>query len=469
MALKLIHTSDWHLGQAFFGYDREAEHDAFLSWLLETLAAQETDLLLIAGDVFDVANPSAAAQRRFYRFLQAAHQAVPQMQIIVTAGNHDSAARLEAPVPLLEALNTTIIGSVKRTAEGETDWQSLLIPIYNRTGAREALCLAVPYLRQGDYPPAAKTGRAADGEEESTASDEMNESVRSRSEALGDDKMKITLTSRTEIASDNEPEIVVGGKPETTADGISRFYRTLQKEAETQRRPGEALIAMGHLHASGAELSDDDRSERVLLGGLESVPADLFADGLAYTALGHIHKAQRLGARETIRYAGSPLPMSFSEKNYRHQVIAATISDGAFVQAEILEIPVLAPLLRLPQQPEEPAAVLECLEKLPDAAETDDRTAYPYLEVRVLLTEPDPGFRHRVEEALKSKAVRLTSILPSYPQREDETRFRPQTYQELQQMNPLEMLRHAFGRQYGADMPDAFEAMFNEVIQEVQA
>ena len=144
MSLKIIHTADWHLGQTFFGYDRDEEHEAFLSWLIDILTLRQTDVLLIAGDVFDVANPSAAAQRRFFRFLREANRCNPQLQIVIIAGNHDSAARLEAPIPLLEELNTSIVGAVPRTDLCKIDFDSLLIPLYNKEGKREAICLAVP-------------------------------------------------------------------------------------------------------------------------------------------------------------------------------------------------------------------------------------------------------------------------------------------------------------------------------------
>jgi len=241
MALRLIHTADWHLGQTFFGYDREAEHEAFLGFLTNLLVERQTDVLLIAGDVFDVTNPSAGAQRRFYRFLREANRLNPGLQIVIIAGNHDSAIRLEAPNPLLEELNTSIVGIVGRTDSGEIDLASLVVPLRNRAGEREALCLAVPFLRQGDYPAA--------------------------------------------------PE----GELDSYVAGIGRMYRRLYAYADAQRNPGEAIVALGHLHATGAELSEDDRSERAIMGGLESVSADTFDAGIAYTALGHIHKAQRIG------------------------------------------------------------------------------------------------------------------------------------------------------------------------------
>lgn len=413
MALKLIHTADWHLGQTFFGYDREVEHEAFLGFLTNLLVERETDVLLIAGDVFDVANPSAGAQRRFYRFLREANRLNPGLQIVIIAGNHDSAIRLEAPNPLLEELNTSIVGIVGRTDSGEIDLGSLIVPLRNRAGEPEALCLAVPFLRQGDYPAA--------------------------------------------------PE----GEPDSYVAGIGRMYRRLYAYADALRNPGEAIVALGHLHATGAELSEDDRSERAIMGGLESVSADTFDTGIAYTALGHIHKAQRIGGREAVRYAGSPLPMSFSEKNYRHQVIAVEIEEGNAVSVEAIGIPRVTDLTRMPDSPLPPEEVLRCLAGLPEPGEDADESRWPYLEIRVLLTEPDPTFRHRVEEALRGKAVRLTSIVPSYPRREGEAGTKPLSYNDLRKIAPLDMLRHTFAVKYGGELPGEIETLFNEVMREV--
>lgn len=414
MSLKIIHTADWHLGQTFFGYDREEEHDAFLNWLVDTLAEQQTDVLLIAGDVFDVANPSASAQRRFFHFLKEANRRNPHLQVIVVAGNHDSAARLESPIPLLEELNTSIVGIIRRTESGEIDFDSLVIPLYNKEKKREGWCLAVPYLRQGDYP-APEEGH------------------------------------------------------DTYIAGINRMYRQLYDFADTRRQPGEALVAMGHLHATGAELSDDDRSERIIMGGLESVSSDTFDEGLAYTALGHIHKAQRIGGRENLRYSGSPLPMSFSETNYRHQVVAVTVENGCLSDVESLPVPLFAALHRIPEQPASPEEVVEQLAGLPVAnqEEGDEPARWPYVEVRVLLTEPDPGFRHRVEEALADKAVRLTSIVPFYPKREEADTVRPLSYNDLQRIAPLDMPKHAFTSKYGGELPEDIESLFNDVMREV--
>ena len=412
--IRILHTADWHLGQTFFGYDRTGEHEVFLNWLAEEIRQKEIDALIIAGDVFDVSNPSAASQSMYYQFIYRVTAENPYLQIVIVAGNHDSAARLESPIPLLEELNTSIVGIIRRTESGEIDFDSLVIPLYNKEKKREGWCLAVPYLRQGDYP-APEEGH------------------------------------------------------DTYIAGINRMYRQLYDFADARRQPGEALVAMGHLHATGAELSDDDRSERIIMGGLESVSSDTFDEGLAYTALGHIHKAQRIGGWENLRYSGSPLPMSFSETNYRHQVVAVTVENGCLLDVEPLPVPLFAALYRIPEQPASPEEVVEQLAGLPVAnqEEGDEPARWPYVEVRVLLTEPDPGFRHRVEEALADKAVRLTSIVPSYPKREEADTVRPLSYNDLQRIAPLDMLKHAFTSKYGGELPEDIESLFNDVMREV--
>ena len=415
MALKIIHTADWHLGQSFFGYDRQPEHTAFLKWLAETVADRQIDVLLIAGDVFDVANPSASAQRQFYHFLKEINLANPGLQVVVVAGNHDSAARLEAPNPLLEELGIAVVGVVKRNESGEIDFNSLLLPLRHRDGSVQAYCMAVPFLRQGDYPPT-------------------------------DQKDQNTYVA-----------------------GVERMYRGLYEFAMEKAGTELPLVAMGHLHVLGAELSDDDRSERVIMGGLESVTSDSFPRELAYTALGHIHKAQKVGGREEVRYSGSPLPMSFSETNYRHQVVLVTLEGRTPASIEPLIIPQTVALIRVPKVPVPPAQVLEALRALPDKLETDSACALaPFLEVRVLLTEPAPGFRNEVEEVLTNKFVRLVSIVPSYPKQAGNTEERVLSIHDLQQIDPLDMIKRTYESKYANALPESLERLFREVEHEVQ-
>lgn len=143
--MRIIHTADWHLGHTLHDFSREAEHAAFLDWLLRTLAEQDADALLIAGDVFDSATPPPSAQRSWYAFLARAWGLLPHLQIVVIAGNHDSAQRLEATRPLLEALGRLhVIGSCDR--------ERVVVPLLARDGSIAAWLGAVPFLRPADLP-----------------------------------------------------------------------------------------------------------------------------------------------------------------------------------------------------------------------------------------------------------------------------------------------------------------------------
>ncbi|MDR3194471.1 MAG: exonuclease SbcCD subunit D C-terminal domain-containing protein [Tannerella sp.] len=396
--MKFLHTADWHLGQTFFEYDRKAEHVYFLTWLKSRIKALNVDALLIAGDVFDSPNPSAEAQRMFYQFLHEATREHPPLQIVIIAGNHDSAARLEAPNPLLEAMRIHIRGSVKRTPEGEIDCAGLLVPLLEGEEVA-AWCMAAPYLRQGDYPEAADY-----------------------------------------------------------AQGVEKMYRALYGAVPDKTKP---VVAMGHLQASGSIVSENDRSERTMIGGLECVRPESFAPEIAYTALGHLHRAQRVAQRENVRYAGSPLPMSFSEKNYKQGVTLVEIRNGE-TTVELLEMPPLAALLSVPPAPAPLADVLKAVELLPDGEVT---AGSPYLQINVLITEPEPSLRHRIEEALQRKSVRLARIAAVMPKGSHE--MNTITYEQLQTIHPMDMAADVFKRRFGGEeMPDEMRKLLQTVMQE---
>ena len=132
--IRFLHTADWHIGQLFHEYDRGYEHRQFLDWLLETLIAEQVGVLLISGDVFDLSNPSAASIKMFYSFLNQAVKRNSDLQIIITAGNHDSASRLESPKPLLESSNIHIVGLIEKDENGIIDYSKITIPIKDKDG-----------------------------------------------------------------------------------------------------------------------------------------------------------------------------------------------------------------------------------------------------------------------------------------------------------------------------------------------
>lgn len=402
--IKIVHTADWHIGQTFFDYNRKVEHLCFLEWLRGQLLEQSVDVLLIAGDVFDTPNPSAESQKMFYQFLRDITSDNPSLQVVVIAGNHDSAARLEAPDPLLLEMNVTVRGIVPRTADGAIDYQRLLVPLIKEDEVA-AWCMAVPYLRQGDYPEA-----------------------------------------------ENYPL------------GVKAMYDALLQEVLEVRKPHQAIIAMGHLHAAGGIVSEEDRSERTVVGGVECVAPDAFSAEIVYTALGHLHRAQQVCGREEVRYAGAPLPMSFAEKNYKQSVVLIEIEGTAVTKIEKLLFDAPVKLLSIPDEAKPLEEVMEEIALLPSGEVTGSS---PYLEVKVLISEPEPSLRHRIEEALTDKSVRLVRL--GAVQQAGTAESRTFTYEELQSITPMEIARMEFEKQYGGpEMPDTMKHLLQSVIQEIE-
>lgn len=406
--IRILHTADWHLGQTFFGYDRTQEHEHFLDWLAGVLTKNKIDVLIVAGDVFDVSNPSAASQRMFYRFIHRVATENPRLQLVVVAGNHDSAARLESPLPLLQEMRTEIKGIVRKQ-NGKIDYEHLLVELKNAAGEVEALCLAVPFLRQGDYP-------------------------------------------------------VVETEGNPYAEGVKELYARLLKYALKKRTDGQALVAVGHLLATGSEIAEKDHSERIIIGGLESVSPESFPEQIVYTALGHIHKAQRVSGRENIRYAGSPLPMSFAEKHYHHGVVKVTLDEGWAVEIEKLEYTPLVRLLSIPAT--EAAAPDEVLDEL-RGLELPEDEPMPYLEVKVKLSEPEPMLRQQVEEILEGKPVRLARIVSFYRQAAEGSVEEEVLTAGLQEMNPLQIVKATFENSYQTEMPEELVNLFQEACRTI--
>lgn len=399
----IIHTADWHIGQYFFGYDRKEEHSYFFNWLKATIREQQADVLLIAGDVFDSPNPSAESQKIYYRFLREVTDENPNLQIVIIAGNHDSAGRLEAARPLLEEMNIQVKGIIPKKENGDIDCQHLFVPLA-KNGIVKLWCIAVPYLRQGDYPSA-----------------------------------------------------------ESYSKGVAVLYNQLYLKLQEIKNDDLPIIVMGHLQATGSEVSDNDRSERTIIGGLENISPEIFDHSdIVYTALGHLHKAQRVSGRENVRYSGAPLPMSFSEKYYKQGVNRIEVEDNQLKSITRLEFQPLVSLISLPAEPKPLSEVLDEISKLPEGEITKSS---PYLELKVLLTEPEPSMRNQIEEALQGKAVRLASAVPFREKKNTDSKVI--TYEELRSISPIEMATDVFLKKYGSEIPEKMKSLLQKVIHDI--
>lgn len=347
--IRFLHTSDWHLGLELGGHDRLPEQERFLSWLLDACAEREVDALLVAGDVYDVANPSVAAQEAFAKFLAAFRTRLPRADVVVVAGNHDSGARLELPRSLGEAL-----GHIHLRGLVSESFRDHLVPLVDREGAVGAWCAALPFLRAGDLDC-----RLAEGE--------------------------------------------------TPQEAFVRSLRALYA-AVRESVPGTArglpLVAMGHLTLAGSIRAG---SERILIGGVESVPVVALAEGCTYVALGHIHRAQPVGT-ESVRYSGSPYPVDFDEFRYGHQVVDVTVEPGVAPRIETVDVPEFVRFLRFCDPPAPWDAVEAAVEAFDwNPWKGSPRGLQPLVELRYDASTPTVELRSRCESLCSGKPFRLVS------------------------------------------------------------
>ncbi|RRV05554.1 exonuclease subunit SbcD [Pseudomonas sp. v388] len=408
--MRLFHTSDWHLGQNLHGQERDFEHACFLTWLLARLAERQPDALLIAGDIFDTVNPPVKAQERLYDFIVNAHEQQPSLTIVMIAGNHDSGSRIELPAPLMRRLRTHALGRVLWLDDGTLNVDRLLLPLPDAQGEIRAWCLALPFLR-----PAEVTGAA-----------------------LGDDYLR----------------------------GIGRVHEMLIDAANLKREPGQALIAVSHAHMAGGSVSED--SERsLIIGNAEALPASLFGPSITYVALGHLHKPQRVNGEERIRYSGSPIPLSFSEIGYQHQILEINCDGEQLTSVDTCLIPRAVNLQRLGPAPL--AELLLQLKDLPDVDLLADPERQPWLEVRVRLDEPQPDLRNQIETALQGKAVRLVRIGAEYAGKGGaDGEDGEQALIELDQLSPQELFSRAWLDNYGSEVDEQTLSDFAELLRDVQ-
>lgn len=406
--MRLLHTSDWHLGHALHDAPREHEHARFLAWLIDTLAAEAADALIITGDVFDSANPPATAQQRWYDFLAETRRRCPALDIVVIGGNHDSAARLDAPERLLRALRIHVIG-------GLAELDRLVVPLHDATGAVAAWVAAVPFLRPADLP-----------------------------------------------------RDLEGPTGDPLIEGVRQVYADAIAAARARRQPGQALIATGHCFMVSTKVSQ--LSERRILGGNQhALPANVFADDVDYVALGHLHKPQRVGPSDRIRYAGAPIALAMNERAYKHQVRVVDFEGGALVASRAVYVPRVVDILRVPERGALPVdEALAALVALEVERAGEDHDARPLLEVCVALPKPEPRLRHQIEAALEGRRPRLVRLEVEYTG-DGLSLGEHLPGVELRALDPEEVFVRRYQRDHQGDPAPELVAAFRELLDEARA
>lgn len=288
--MRILHTSDWHLGQHFMGKTRQAEHQAFCAWLIEQVREQAVDAVLIAGDIFDTGAPPSYAREQYNRFI--VELRASGCELVVLGGNHDSVAMLGESKTLLAQLGTRVIPGVSENLDEQ------LLVLHQRDGSPAAILCGIPFIRPRD----------------------------------------VLLSQAGQSAQD---------KQQSLQQAIQQHYQDLYALAEAKRAElgGDLpIIATGHLTTVGASASDSVRE--IYVGSLEAFPTSAFPQA-AYIALGHIHRPQKVGGLEHIRYCGSPIALSFDEAKQQKEVLLVELDSGGLRSIQPLPVPRFQPLLSL--------------------------------------------------------------------------------------------------------------------------
>ncbi|MEN9445255.1 MAG: hypothetical protein RIS47_2146 [Bacteroidota bacterium] len=285
--MKILHTSDWHLGHRLHEHSQFEVQQQFLNWLQVFINEQHIDVLLIAGDVFDTAVPSAQSQTMYYDFLIGLRQ-TKCSQVVIIGGNHDAPGMINAPKALLGALSIRVVGKATELPEDEV----FLLEVANE----KLVVAAVPYLRDQDIR------RAVAGE------------------------------SGEELGSRYRRALVA-------------HYNAVAQCVAAYDLATIPVVAMGHLFAIGGKVSESEQT--IYVGNLGDISALDFPNIFDYVALGHLHKSQIVADNECFRYSGSPYMLSFSELNSPKQVLVVETSGKTITRVEPFAVPVFREFRRV--------------------------------------------------------------------------------------------------------------------------
>ncbi|MCF7486784.1 exonuclease subunit SbcD [Vibrio sp. A2-1] len=289
--MKILHTSDWHLGQNFYNKSRKNEHERFLQWLLEQVTEHDIDAIIVAGDIFDTSTPPSYAREMYNKFVVDSNKI--GCQLVLLGGNHDSVSVLKETQQLLKYMGADVIPNTNE------DHATQVVELQGKNGKVEALVCAIPFIRPRDV-----------------------------------------LTSQAGVTGVE--------RQKQLGDAIKQHYQSVYDAAVEKRATFEnsehmPIIATGHLTAMGVQQSDSVRD--IYVGNLDGFAADGFPDA-DYIALGHIHRPQVVAKREYIRYCGSPIPLSFDELKSQKQVCVVEFVEGERTISQ-LPVPTFQPLAEI--------------------------------------------------------------------------------------------------------------------------
>lgn len=411
--MKIIHTSDWHIGQTLYQYSRDEEHIHFFNQMKDIILEEKPDALIVSGDIFHSATPNVISQRIYYHNLVELSKLDDDLQIIIVAGNHDSPSRLEAPRELWNAFNVYVIGSLDfyKNAEEKNlsyDASKIEIPI-KRKDEILGWVLAVPFINAGNYP-----------------SLKENDSYSNR---------------------------------------VFSFYNNLKNNLKLNPKYNENqhIVATGHFMLDGVNMRGHDK----IVGGIESVNASEISSlsDIDYWALGHIHHPQYVGFNNNMRYSGSPFAMNFNE-DYPHSISIVEMKNHQ-LNVKIKEIEPLIPLLDFPSKPNSynDAESLDLvLDKLTDIL---DKDIYIRLHLKSDLSLSEVT-NATILDRFKDKKARFCGVQVYLPESSSSNSDKEiKTIEDFKSISPYELGCSVYLKKNNSEMPEEMKAMFKEVCDEV--
>jgi len=372
--MKVLHTADWHIGKILHKHSLAEEMQLFFDWLLGIIKKEEVDLLLISGDVFDTATPSSKDRAIYYQFLR--QLATTNTKAIITGGNHDSIGVLNAPSEILDFLDIHVIGGAKNPIEDE------VIEVKNKDGKIEIVVAAVPFLRDRD--------------------------LRSK-------EQNVTIDRR-----------------EAIREGMRLHYKTLSDYCK-KYSPSVPTIAMGHLYVKGATISDSERD----IGNQSSISSDIFTDVFNYVALGHIHRPQIVAKNKNIRYSGSPIALSFSEKKDEKSICLIDTHGNKIKSVKVVSIPKHRNLHRIAGSFDEVVEALKAYE--------NEFTLPSFVELLIKEDQFSPTLISNVDSLIQeyAESTELTILKNQYEFKKDKKNINSFFKEgiDIQDVSPMEIFK----------------------------
>ncbi|MEH6384377.1 MAG: exonuclease subunit SbcD [Colwellia sp.] len=416
MKFRILHTSDWHLGQNFYGKSRANEHQKFLNWLLEQVSEHAIDAVIVAGDIFDTGTPPSYAREMYFDFIVNMHK--KKCQLIILAGNHDSVAMLGESKQLLSHLSCQVITSASDILDKQ------IITLNNKKGQAGAVLCAIPFIRPRDIMT-------------SSAGQSVKEKQQSLQQAI--------------------------------SEHYQNLYQQAQDLAQLSHDVKLPIIATGHLTTVGVTSSESVRD--IYIGTLEAFPANAFPNA-DYIALGHIHRNQRVAKSDHIRYSGSPIALSFDEATQTKKVLIAEFEQGKLSQVIEQDIPCFQPLLMVKSKLEHLTQdINELVDTLNNSEKLLEKDQKIWLDIEINSAEYLQDLTPRIEALVKELPVEVLLVRRSKKSRQSMPESQKKiTLNELSlsEVFTTRLLQENWQTDLEVNQKIRLEKMFAQTLEQVQ-